>query len=156
MIFSAEEEVNNTKNFRLMKPVMIIMKTMTQAIVQFEQLTNIITNDHIDPSHVVQDADQSSLDIVEAHLLDIPPIVHILGWMIVIMILNMIVSKEKESVKKIIIQIDDITAVLTTRIIDDHDQMTNMKLAGFHHRQDIEMTEDRDGEMIIWHNLDLK
>ena len=79
MLFSAEEEVNNTKNFRLMKPVMIIMKTMTQATVQFEQLTNIITNDHIDPSHVVQDADQSSLDIVEAHLLDIPPIVHILG-----------------------------------------------------------------------------
>ena len=83
MLFSAEEEVNNTKNFRLMKPVMIIMKTMTQVIhqatVQFEQLTNIITNDHIDPSHVVQDADQSSLDIVEAHLLDIPPIVHILG-----------------------------------------------------------------------------
>ena len=79
MLFSAEEEVNNTKNFRLMKPVMIIMKTMTQATVQFEQLTNIITNDHIDPSHVVQDADQSSLDIVEVHLLDIPPIVHILG-----------------------------------------------------------------------------
>ena len=76
--------------------------------------------------------------------------------MIAIMILNLIVSKEKESVKKIIIQIDDITAVLTTRIIDDHDQMTNMKLAGFPHRQDIEMTEDPDGEMIIWHNLDLK
>ena len=76
--------------------------------------------------------------------------------MIAIMILNLIVSKEKESVKKIIIQIDDITAVLTTRIIDDHDQMTNMKLAGFPHQQDIEMTEDRDGEMIIWHNLDLK
>ena len=79
MLFSAEEEVNNTKNFRLMKPVMIIMKTMTQATVQFEQLTNIITNDHIDPSHVVQDADQSSLGIVEVHLLDIPFIVHILG-----------------------------------------------------------------------------
>ena len=79
MLFSAEEEVNNTKNFRLMKPVMIIMKTMTQATVQFEQHMNIITNDHIDPSHVGQDADQSSLDIVEVHLLDIPPIVHILG-----------------------------------------------------------------------------
>ena len=76
--------------------------------------------------------------------------------MIAIMILNMIVSKEKESVKKIIIQIDGITAVLTTRIIDDHDQMTKMKLAGFHHRQDIEMTEDHDGEQTIWHNLDLK
>ena len=77
--------------------------------------------------------------------------------MIVIMTLNMIVNKEKESVKKIIIQIDDITAVLTTIVIDDHDHMTNMKLVGFHHRQDIGMIrEDHDGEMIIWHNLDLK
>ena len=55
--------------------------------------------------------------------------------MIAIMILNLIVSKEKESVKKIIIQIDDITAVLTTIVIDDHDQMIITKLAGFHHRQ---------------------
>ena len=80
--------------------------------------------------------------------------------MIAIMILNMIVSKEKEFVTKIIIQIDDITiAVLTTitTAIDDHDQITIMKLAGFPHRQDIEMTEEfHDGEMIIWHNLDLK
>lgn len=79
MLFSAEEEVNNTKNFRLMKTVMIIMKSIIQVIrqatVQFEQLTITITNDHIDLSHVVQDADQSSLDIVEVHLLDIPPIV---------------------------------------------------------------------------------
>ena len=83
MLFSAEEEVNNTKNFRLMKTVMIITKSMIQVFhqvtVQYEQLTNIITNDHIDLSHVVQDADQNSLDIVEVHLLDIPPIVHILG-----------------------------------------------------------------------------
>ena len=81
MVFSAEEEVNNTKNFRLMKTVMIIMKTMTlvihQATVQFEQLTT--KNDHIDPSHVDQDADQNSLDIVEVRLLDIPPIVHTPG-----------------------------------------------------------------------------
>ena len=79
MLFSAEEEVNNTKNFRLMKTVMIIMKSIIQVIrqatVQFEQLTITITNDHIDLSHVVQDADQSSLDIVEVRLLDIPPIV---------------------------------------------------------------------------------
>ena len=83
MLFSAEEEVNNTKNFRLMKTIMIITKSMIQGFhqvtVQYEQLMNIITNDHIDLSHVVQDADQSSLDIVEVHLLDIPPIVHILG-----------------------------------------------------------------------------
>ena len=79
--------------------------------------------------------------------------------MIAFMILNMIVSKEKEFVTKIIIQIDDITiAVLTTitTVIDDHDQITILKLAGFHHRQDIETTGDHDGEMIIWHNLDLK
>ena len=81
MSFSAEEEVNNTKNFRLMKTVLIIMKSMRpipvihQATVQFEQL---ITNDHIDLNHVAQDADQNSLDTVKVQLLDIP-IVHIPG-----------------------------------------------------------------------------
>ena len=104
MLFSAEEEVNNTKNFRLMKTVLIIMKSITlvihQATVQFEQLT--IKNDHIDLSHVVQDADQNSLDIVEVHLLDIPLTVHIPGSMIVNTIAIMIDIKEKDLVKNII------------------------------------------------------
>ena len=100
MVFSAEEEINNTKNFRLVKTVMIIMKSMIQATVQFEQLTT--KNDHIDLSHVVQDADQNSLDIVEVHLLDIPLTVHIPGSMIVSMIAIMIVIKEKDLVKNII------------------------------------------------------
>ena len=100
MVFSAEEEVTNTKNFRLMKTVMIIMKSMIQATVQFEQLTN--KNDHIDLSHVVQDADQNSLGIVEVHLLDIPLIVHIPGSMIVNTIAIMIDIKEKDLVKNII------------------------------------------------------
>ena len=100
MVFSAEEEVNNTKNFRLMKTVMIIMKSMIQATVQFEQLTT--KNDHIDPSHVDQDADQNSLDIVEVHLLDIPLTVHIPGSMIVNTIAIMIDIKEKDLVKNII------------------------------------------------------
>ena len=99
MVFSAEEEVNNTKNFRLMKTVLIIMKSMIQATVQFDQLT--IKNDHIDLSHVVQDADQNSLDIVEVHLLDIPPTVRIPGNMIVSMIAIIIDIKEKDLVKNI-------------------------------------------------------
>ena len=100
MVFSAEEEVNNTKNFRLMKTVMIIMKSMIQATVQSEQHTT--KNDHIDLSHVVQDADQNSLEIVEVHLLDIPPTVRIPDSMIVSMIAIMIVIKEKDLVKNII------------------------------------------------------
>ena len=99
MVFSAEEEVNNTKNFRLMKTVMIIMKIMIQATVQFEQLTT--KNDHIDLSHVVQDADQNSLVIVEVHLLDIPLTVQIPGSMIVNTIAIMIDIKEKDLVKNI-------------------------------------------------------
>ena len=87
-------------NFRLMKTVMIIMKSMIQATVQFEQLTT--KNDHIDLSHVVQDADQNSLDIVEVHLLDIPLTVHIPGSMIVNLIAIMIDIKEKDLVKNII------------------------------------------------------
>ena len=155
MVFSAEEEVTNTKNFRLMKTVMIIIKSMIQATVQFEQLT--IKNDHIDLSHVDQDADQNSLGIVEVHPLDIPLTVQIPGSMIVNTIAIMIDIKEKDLVKNIISKIVDITADHITMVIDEHDQMTNMKLVGFHHQQDIGMIrEDHDGEMIIWHNLGLK
>ena len=78
MLFSAEEEVNNTNNFRLMKTVMIIMKSMTpiqatpRVTVPYDRR---IMKDHIGPSHVVQDADQNSRDTVEVHRHDILPIV---------------------------------------------------------------------------------
>ena len=75
LVFSAEEEVNNTKNFRLMKTVMIIMESMTpiqatpRVIVPYDRR---IMNGHID---LVQDADQNNRATVEVHRHDILPIV---------------------------------------------------------------------------------
>ncbi len=62
-------------------------------------------------------------------------------------------TEEKDSAKNITSQIDDITADLW--MVINGDQMTDMNLVGFHHRQDTETIYEHEGE-IIWHNLVLK